>query len=71
MQSSSSFPFLNDDYRLLPPAGMESYFALMHVQNVHSGWPLAEVFAVFKCNILALIQATQEAFVTTIYCLFF
>lgn len=32
----------NDEYRLLPPAGMESdYHHLTHVQNVHASWPLA------------------------------
>ncbi len=43
--NSSSFPFLNDKYRLLPPAGMGSYFLSCKLK-AYASWLLAVFFVV-------------------------
>ncbi len=36
----------DDEYRLRPPAGLESLFPIIQAQNMHDSWLLAVVFAV-------------------------
>lgn len=52
--------FLNDEYRLLQPGGMESYFLSLRHRMYFLWCSLCDVF---KCNFLTQMQATLLSFI--------